>query len=101
MKIHRALIPFGEEPLGVETGLLAKQADAAIVANIGGTVLLVAVTYGKADYTRDFFPLMVDYREKFYAGGRIPGGFFKREGRPGDMETLRARITDRCIRPLF
>ena len=93
---------MGRKTLEIETGRLAKQADAAVLARVGGTVLLAAVTVSPEPLVgRDFFPLMVDYREKFYASGRIPGGFFKREGRPGDMETLRARITDRAIRPLF
>jgi polyribonucleotide nucleotidyltransferase len=101
-QIERALIPFGDEPMEVEFGRMAKQADAAVIARVGGTVLLVAVTASpKPLEGRDFFPLMVDYREKFYASGRIPGSFFKRESRPGDLETLRARITDRAIRPLF
>ena len=100
--VERMMIPFGGEPMEMEYGRLAKQADAAVLCRIGGTVLLVAVTAAnKAVEGQDFFPLMVDYREKFYASGRIPGGFFKREGRPGDMETLRARIIDRAIRPLF
>ncbi len=102
MSAERTEVPFGAETLVLETGRLAKQADSAILAQVGGTVMLVAVTVSADPLEgRDFFPLMVDYREKFYAGGRIPGGFFKREGRPGDMETLRARITDRSIRPLF
>jgi len=102
MSVERITIPFGAEPMEIEIGRLAKQADAAVLARVGGTVLLAAVTVNpKAEEGKDFFPLMVDYREKFYAAGRIPGGFFKREGRPGDMETLRARIIDRAIRPLF
>jgi polyribonucleotide nucleotidyltransferase len=102
MSVEKKMIPFGEEPMEVEVGRLAKQADGSVLARVGGTVLLTAVTVApKADEMKDFFPLMVDYREKFYASGRIPGGFFKREGKPGDLETLRARITDRAIRPLF
>jgi len=85
-----------------ETGRLAKQAHGSVIVTVGGTVALVAVTHSDDPLEgRDFFPLMVDYREKFYASGRIPGGFFRREARPGDDETLRARITDRAIRPLF
>ena len=95
-------MPFGVEPMQVETGRLVKQADGAVITTIGGTTLIVAVTASSEPREgADFFPLMVDYREKFYATGRIPGGFFKRESRPGDMETLKARITDRAIRPLF
>ncbi|HPK01359.1 MAG TPA: polyribonucleotide nucleotidyltransferase [Candidatus Sumerlaeota bacterium] len=102
MSMERISVPFGAEPLILEVGRMAKQADAAVIAQVGGTVMLVAVTVSPEPLEgRDFFPLMVDYREKFYAGGRIPGGFFKRESRPGDLETLRARITDRAIRPLF
>ena len=102
MNVERMEIPFGAESLNLEYGRMAKQADAAVLARVGGTVLLAAVTVSpKPLEGRDFFPLMVDYREKFYASGRIPGGFFKREGRPGDLETLRARIIDRTIRPLF
>lgn len=102
MTVERKLISFGEEPMEVEVGRLAKQADASVLTRVGGTVLLTAITVApQAMEDKDFFPLMVDYREKFYASGRIPGGFFKREGKPGDMETLRARIIDRAIRPLF
>lgn len=102
MEVNRHIIPFGAEPLELEFGRVAKQADAAVTARVGGTVLLAAVTRSEHPIEeRDFFPLMVDYREKFYASGRIPGGFFKREGRPGDIETLRARLIDRAIRPLF
>ncbi|MCE5228119.1 polyribonucleotide nucleotidyltransferase [bacterium] len=102
MNIERHMIPFGENPLEIEIGRVAKQADSAVVARVGGTVLLAAVTVSPEPLEgRDFFPLMVDYRERFYASGRIPGGFIKREGRPGDLETLRARLIDRAIRPLF
>ncbi|MEN6625757.1 MAG: polyribonucleotide nucleotidyltransferase [Candidatus Sumerlaeia bacterium] len=102
MNIERHMIPFGENPLEIEIGRVAKQADSAVVARVGGTVLLAAVTVSAEPIEgRDFFPLMVDYRERFYASGRIPGGFIKREGRPGDLETLRARLIDRAIRPLF
>jgi polyribonucleotide nucleotidyltransferase len=101
-QVHEATIPFGAENLMLETGRLAKQADGAVLATVGGTVLLVAVTVSpEPKPSADFFPLMVDYREKFYASGRIPGGFFKREGRPSDAETLKARLIDRAIRPLF
>jgi polyribonucleotide nucleotidyltransferase len=102
MTTTNASIPFGDTSLQMETGRLAKQADGSVVATVGGTVLLVSVTVSSGPLEgRDFFPLMVDYREKFYASGRIPGGFFKREGRPGDAETLKARLIDRAIRPLF
>jgi len=95
-------IPFGKEDLILEYGRLAKQANASILATVGGTVALVSVVADpKPSSALDFFPLMVDYREKFYSSGRFPGGFFKREGRPGDLETLRARLIDRALRPLF
>ncbi len=95
-------LPFGAADLEIETGKIAKQAHGSIVAHAGETTVLVAVTHSpKPLEGRDFFPLMVDYREKFYAGGRIPGSFFRREARPGDAETLKARITDRCLRPIF
>jgi polyribonucleotide nucleotidyltransferase len=102
MTTQKVTIPFGDVELKMETGRLAKQADGAVVATVGGTVLLVAVTASEKPLEgKDFFPLLVDYREKFYASGRIPGGFFKREGRPSDAETLKARLIDRAIRPLF
>jgi polyribonucleotide nucleotidyltransferase len=95
-------VPFGEEKtLKFSTGKLAKQAHGSIVAQFGNTTVLVAVVASNQESDKDFFPLLVDYREKFYAGGRIPGGFFKREARPSDNETLSARIIDRTIRPLF
>jgi polyribonucleotide nucleotidyltransferase len=80
---------------------MAKQADGAVVVRMGETMVLVAVVAALQKTDRDFFPLTVEYREKFYASGRIPGGFFKREGRPGERETLSARLIDRPIRPLF
>jgi polyribonucleotide nucleotidyltransferase len=80
---------------------MAKQADGAVVVRMGDTMVLVAVVAAQKKTDRDFFPLTVEYREKFYASGRIPGGFFKREGRPGERETLTARLIDRPIRPLF
>ena len=102
MTVERVSLPFGAIDLEMETGHLAKQAHGAVVAVIGETTALVAVTHSdEPQQGRDFFPLMVDYREKFYASGRIPGGFFRREGRPGDPETIKARITDRALRPLF
>jgi len=85
----------------LETGRLAKQADAAVVVRSGDTMVLVTVVAAQTESDRDFFPLFVEYREKFYSSGRIPGGFFKREGRPGDRETLTARLIDRPLRPWF
>jgi len=89
------------QSFSIETGRMAKQADGAVVVRMGETMVLVAVVASQQRTDRDFFPLTVEYREKFYASGRIPGGFFKREGRPGERETLTARLIDRPIRPLF
>jgi polyribonucleotide nucleotidyltransferase len=87
--------------LTIETGEIAKQANGAALVRYGDTIVLAAATASKEDRDLDFFPLTVDYREKAYAAGKIPGGFFKREGRPGEKETLTSRIIDRPIRPLF
>ena len=85
-----------------ETGRMANQADGAVLVGVEGTVVLVTAVASKNKQSdQDFFPLSVEYREKFYAAGKIPGGFFRREGRPGENETLGARIIDRPIRPLF
>ncbi|MBP9854118.1 MAG: polyribonucleotide nucleotidyltransferase [Candidatus Omnitrophica bacterium] len=95
-------MPFGAQKLIIETGKLAKQANGAVTVTVGGTTVLVAACMSpKAKPDIDFFPLMVEYQEKAYAAGKIPGGFFKREGRPTQKETLTARIIDRPIRPLF
>lgn len=86
----------------IETGKLAKQADGAVVVKMGGTMLLATVVANKeANPGVDFLPLTVDYREKFYAGGKIPGNFFRREARPSDQEILTMRLVDRVLRPLF
>src|SRR6185369_13029478 len=93
---------YGKHEVTLETGEIARQASGAVVVKIDGTVLLVtAVAAKSAREGQDFFPLTVDYQEKFYAGGRIPGGFFKREGRQTEKETLISRLIDRPIRPLF
>jgi len=93
---------FGEHEVTLETGGIARQADGAIMVNMADTVILVtAVGKKKADPGRDFFPLTVNYQEKTYAAGKIPGGFFKREGRPGEKEILTCRLIDRPVRPLF
>jgi len=97
----RYTIPYGTGELTLETGRLAKQASGAVLARWGETIVLAAAVMGDERPEVDFFPLTVDYREKFYASGRIPGGFFKREGRPGTTETISARQIDRPIRPLF
>jgi polyribonucleotide nucleotidyltransferase len=102
MKSGKIEIPFGAQNLIIETGKFAKQADGAVIATLGGTSVLAAVCMSPAPRENaDFFPLMVEYQEKAYAAGKIPGGFFKREGRPTQKETLTARIIDRPIRPLF
>ncbi|HUP91962.1 MAG TPA: polyribonucleotide nucleotidyltransferase [Solimonas sp.] len=93
---------YGNQNVTLQTGHVARQATAAVLVTIEETVLLVTVVARKdAKPDQDFFPLTVDYMEKFYAGGRIPGGFFKREGRPTEKETLISRLIDRPIRPLF
>jgi polyribonucleotide nucleotidyltransferase len=93
---------FGAHEVSIETGEIARQADGAVLVNVADTVVLVtAVGRKHADPGRDFFPLTVNYEEKTYAAGKIPGGFFKREGRPSEKETLTSRLIDRPIRPLF
>jgi len=93
---------YGDQLVTLETGEIARQADGAVIINMGGTTLLVTVVGKKdANVGGDFFPLTVNYQEKTYAAGKIPGGFFKREGRPSEKETLTSRLIDRPIRPLF
>lgn len=95
-------IQVGSEQLVFNTGYLAKQADGAVVVSYGETVVFAsAVAARSVREGQDFFPLTVDYREKFYSAGKIPGGFIKRESRPSDRETLTCRLTDRPLRPLF
>ena len=95
-------IEWGEEPLTLETGKVARQADGTVIATLGETSVMANVTFAKAQKPgQDFFPLTVHYQEKYYAAGKIPGGFFKREARPSEKETLTARLIDRPIRPLF
>jgi len=94
--------PYGSQTVSIETGELARQAEAAVRVTMGDTVVLVTVCAAKTAVPgRDFLPLTVNYVEKTYAAGRIPGGFFKREGRPTEKETLTSRLIDRPIRPLF
>ena len=94
--------PLGDKQIIIETGKLAKQADGAVTVQLGETIVIVAaVAATKAKPGQDFFPLTVDYREKAAAAGKIPGGYFKREGRPTEKEILTCRLTDRPIRPLF
>ena len=98
----RKQFKYGEHQVSLETGEIARQADAAVLVDMAGTVVLVtAVGKKEASPDIDFFPLRVDYQEKAYAAGKIPGGFFKREGRPSEKETLTARLIDRPVRPLF
>ena len=93
---------YGQHDVVLETGEIARQAGGAVMVHMAGTVVLVSVVGAKSMREGiDFFPLTCDYQEKFYAGGRIPGGFFKREGRPTEKETLISRLIDRPIRPLF
>jgi len=100
--IHKKSFQYGQHTVTIETGEIARQASGAVMVSIEDTVVLAAVTGAKsAKAGQDFFPLTVDYIEKTYAAGKIPGGFFKREGRPSEKETLTSRLIDRPIRPLF
>ncbi|HEX5463140.1 MAG TPA: polyribonucleotide nucleotidyltransferase [Burkholderiales bacterium] len=102
MKQIKKTLTYGRHQLTLETGEIARQAHGAVLVNLDDTVVLVTVVgRKKADPGRDFFPLTVDYQEKTYAAGKIPGGFFKREGRPSEKEILTSRLIDRPIRPLF
>ncbi len=100
--IHKKSFQYGQHTVTLETGEVARQASGAVMVTIDDTVVLAAVTAKtSAKAGQDFFPLTVDYMEKTYAAGKIPGGFFKREGRPSEKETLTSRLIDRPIRPLF
>ena len=102
MSVLKKSFQYGQHSVSIETGEVARQASASVVVSMGDTVVLVtAVAAKKAVPGKDFFPLTVNYIEKTYAAGRIPGGFFKREGRPTEKETLTSRLIDRPIRPLF
>ena len=102
MKSIKKTFQFGEHEVIMETGAIARQADGAVMVTVADTAVLVtAVGRKTADPGRDFFPLTVNYQEKTYAAGKIPGGFFKREGRPAEKEVLVCRLIDRPIRPLF
>ncbi|MDA0720087.1 polyribonucleotide nucleotidyltransferase [Yoonia sp.] len=93
---------WGEETLTLETGKVARQADGSVIATLGETSVMANVTFAKSQKPgQDFFPLTVHYQEKYYAAGKVPGGFFKREARPTEKETLTSRLIDRPIRPLF
>jgi polyribonucleotide nucleotidyltransferase len=101
-KVYREVIDLGDgREISIETGKLAKQAHGSVVVQMGKAMLLCTVVSSYKESTMDFFPLTVDYREKFAAAGRYPGGFFKREARPSDGEVLTMRIVDRVLRPLF
>ena len=94
--------PYGSHQVSLETGEIARQAHGAVVCTMDDTVVLATVVAAKEPRTgQDWFPLTVNYQEKTFAAGKIPGGFFKREGRPTEKETLTSRLIDRPIRPLF
>ncbi|MGH6926660.1 MAG: polyribonucleotide nucleotidyltransferase, partial [Propylenella sp.] len=100
--IQKSEIEWGGRKLVLESGRMARQADGAVLATYGETAVLAAVVSEREPKPGfDFFPLTVNYQEKYFAAGRIPGGFFKREGRPTEKETLTSRLIDRPIRPLF
>ncbi|MFN3354349.1 MAG: polyribonucleotide nucleotidyltransferase, partial [Brevundimonas sp.] len=100
--IKRKTIEWAGRPLTLETGRMARQADGSVLATYGETVVLATVVYARQPKPgQDFFPLTVNYQEKTFAAGKIPGGYFKREGRPSEKETLVSRLIDRPIRPLF
>ena len=101
--IQNVEVTVGNETIKLETGLIAKQADGAVVATMGETMVMAAAVSTKEQKPgiSDFMPLTVNYKERTYAAGKIPGGFFKREGRPSKKETLSSRIIDRTIRPIF
>jgi polyribonucleotide nucleotidyltransferase len=99
---NKKTFQYGNQTVVLETGTIARQATGAVLVNVEDTVVLVTVVArGDADPGRDFFPLTVNYQERTYAAGKIPGGFFKREGRPNEKETLTSRLIDRPLRPLF
>ncbi len=102
MTVFKKSFAFGPHNVTIETGELARQANGAVLVTMGDTVVLVtACAEAQPRPGRDFFPLTVNYQEKTYAAGKIPGGFFRREGRPTERETLTSRLIDRPIRPLF
>jgi len=101
MKPIKRNFQYGKHEVIIETGKIARQANAAVIVNIEGTVVLTTVVAKNDGQARDFFPLTVNYQEKTYAAGKIPGGYFKREGRPAEKETLISRLIDRPLRPLF
>ena len=101
-KVVKKEIEVAGKKISLETGKIARQADGAIIATCGETVVIAtAVGAKKVNPDVDYFPLQVSYQEKYYAAGKIPGGFFKREARPTEKETLTSRLIDRPVRPLF
>ena len=99
---HSVSLEWAGRTLTIETGQVARQADGAVMVQYGDTLVLATAVFAKeAKPGQDFFPLTVNYQEKYFASGRIPGGYFKREGRPTEKETLTSRLIDRPIRPLF
>lgn len=101
MAHHKKTFQYGQHSVTLETGEIARQATSAVIASMGDTVVLVTVVGSRKPTEGDFFPLTVDYQERSYAAGRIPGSFYKREGRPSEKETLTSRLIDRPVRPLF
>ena len=102
MESYKKKLHLGDNEIILETGKVARQATGAVLATSGNTQVLATVVVGKPPGEhQDFFPLTVNYLEKTYATGKIPGGFFKREGRPTEKETLTSRLIDRPLRPLF
>jgi polyribonucleotide nucleotidyltransferase len=100
--IHQVKLRIGEEDLILETGRIARQANGAVFGHCAGSAVLASACCGDQDMENlDFVPLQVEYNEKYYAAGKIPGGFIKREGRPKDKEILVSRLIDRPLRPLF
>ena len=101
MKPLKRKFHYGNSEVQIETGQIARQANSAVIVNIDGTVVMTTLVAKNDGQSKDFFPLTVNYQEKTYAAGKIPGGYFKREGRPSEKETLTSRLIDRPIRPLF
>ncbi|MCK5717263.1 MAG: polyribonucleotide nucleotidyltransferase [Thiomargarita sp.] len=102
MTAHKKTFQYGQHSLSLETGEIARQADGAVMVSMGDTMVLVTIVGRReGDPNKDFFPLTVDYQERTYAAGKIPGSFFKREGRPSEKEILTSRLIDRPLRPLF
>ncbi len=101
MTVHKKSFRYGQQTVILETGEIARQATSAVMVSIGDTIVLVTIVGSQESSGTDFFPLTVDYQERSYAAGRIPGSYFKREGRPSEEETLTSRLIDRPLRPLF